>query len=58
MPARRREARRAWLPAEPERGLEKSKTFGALRFRAGGRKFSGRKISLVLSYLSESLFRI
>ena len=25
MPARRREARRAWLPAEPERGLEKSK---------------------------------
>ena len=37
MPARRREARRAWLPAEPERGLEKSKTFGALSFRAVGR---------------------
>ena len=35
MPARRREARRAWLPAEPERGLEKSKKFGALSFRAG-----------------------
>ena len=29
MPARRREARRAWLPAEPERGLEKSKKVGA-----------------------------
>ena len=37
MPARRREARRAWLPAEPERGLEKSKKVGALTFRAGGR---------------------
>ena len=37
MPARRREARRAWLPAEPERGLEKSKKFGALSFRAVGR---------------------
>ena len=32
MPARRREARRAWLPAEPERGLKKSKKFGALSF--------------------------
>lgn len=35
MPARRREARRAWLPAEPERGLEKSKMLALFFFRAG-----------------------
>jgi hypothetical protein len=52
MPARRREARRALLPAEPERGLETCKKFGAFSFARPGSELSSRKkiehIKLVL----------
>ena len=44
MPARRREARRAWLPAEPERGLEKGKMLALFFFARVGRNCLTSKI--------------
>ena len=47
MPARRREVRRALLPAEPERGLETCKKFDALSFARSARNCLREKMVLI-----------